>query len=46
MSAATGAMKLKAWIHNKYPELEHFVKFDLIQYDPVPGIGESAGQAG
>ena len=38
VSAATGAMKLKAWIHSKYPELEHFVKFDLIQYDPVPGI--------
>ena len=43
VSAGTGAMKLKAWIHSQYPELEHFVKFDLIQYDPVPGIDAYSG---
>ena len=37
VAASHGAMMLKYWVQNIYPEYLQYVKFDLIQYDPVPG---------
>ncbi|MEG0876734.1 MAG: hypothetical protein RSF77_06330, partial [Oscillospiraceae bacterium] len=34
-----GAMMIKQWIYENYPEYEKFVKFEVTQYDPVPGTG-------
>lgn len=33
-----GAMMIKYWLHDKYPEFEKYVKFETIHYDPVAGF--------
>ena len=43
VGASLGAMRVKYWLHTNYPEYEKFVKFHLIQYDPVPGKGSCYG---
>lgn len=39
VAAGEGTMMIKAWLHDHpvYSNYENFVKFELIQYDPVPG---------
>ncbi len=37
VAASHGAMMLKYWVQQNYPEYMEYVHFDLIQYDPVPG---------
>lgn len=37
VGVAQGAMMLKRWVHDNYPHFEMFVKFHMIQMDPVPG---------
>ena len=45
-----GAMMLKKWIHDTYSgianilDLNQLIKFDIIQYDPVPGTGSAFGK--
>lgn len=39
VAAAEGAMMIKYWVKKNYPQYLERVKFDLIQYDPVPGFG-------
>jgi len=39
VAAAEGAMMIKSWVQNKFPEYLPHLKFDLVQYDPVPGAG-------
>ena len=39
VAAAEGAMMIKYWVRDEYPQYLSRVKFDLIQYDPVPGFG-------
>jgi len=39
VASVEGAMMIKHWVSENYPEYENFVKFDLTQYDPVPGTG-------
>lgn len=34
-----GAMMIKYWINKEYPEFDKYVKFETINYDPVPGFG-------
>lgn len=36
-------MMIKQWLHENYPQYEDRVKFDLTQYDPVPGFGSNSG---
>ncbi|MCC8140616.1 MAG: hypothetical protein LIO67_10045 [Lachnospiraceae bacterium] len=38
-----GAMMIKKWMHDNIPGLEHYVKFDITQFDPVPGFGSASG---
>lgn len=35
-----GAMMIKYWLKENYPDMLEYVKFDTIQYDPVPGTGD------
>lgn len=37
VAASHGAMKIKYWIHENYPQFEKYVDFELTQHDPVPG---------
>ena len=37
VGAAHGAMMLKYWVQQNYPQYIDYVHFDLIEYDPVPG---------
>lgn len=39
VAAGEGAMMLKAWVATKYTRYLNYVKFELTQYDPVPGLG-------
>lgn len=39
VAAGEGAMMLKAWVADHYPDYLDDVKFELTQYDPVPGLG-------
>ena len=39
VAVAEGAMLIKQWVSEHYPQYITRVKFDLIQYDPVPGFG-------
>ncbi|MEG1541662.1 MAG: hypothetical protein RR372_06920, partial [Oscillospiraceae bacterium] len=39
VACVEGAMMIKQWIYENYPEYEKFVKFEVTQYDPVPGTG-------
>ncbi len=34
-----GAMMIKYWLLKNYPDMVDYVKFETIQYDPVPGTG-------
>lgn len=43
VASIEGAMKIKQWVHENYPKYEHRVKFDLTQFDPVPGYGSKSG---
>lgn len=43
VAAGEGAMMIKYWLHHHYPEFEDRVRFELIQYDPVPGFGSDSG---
>ena len=40
-----GAMMIKKWLQENYPDYEQHVKFDLIQYDPVPEVGSYSDHA-
>ncbi len=37
VGASQGAMMLKYWVQENYPEYSRYVTFNLTQYDPVPG---------
>ncbi len=37
VGASHGAMMLKHWLQENYPQYVRFISFNLIQYDPVPG---------
>lgn len=43
VGAAEGAMMIRAWIREQYPQYLDYVKFDLVQFDPVPGTGSAHG---
>lgn len=43
VSAVEGAMMIKQWVADNYPGYLDFVKFELIQMEPVPGIGSRNG---
>ena len=43
VSAIEGAMMLKQWVFEHYPQFEHKVKFELTQLDPVAGLGSNSG---
>lgn len=43
VASVEGAMMIKQWLHENYPQYEDRVKFDLTQYDPVPGFGSNSG---
>lgn len=43
VGAVEGAMRIKAWVHDEYPDYAKYVKFDLTQYDPVPGFMSDKG---
>ncbi len=43
VASGLGAMRLKKWVCDTYPDLKHLVKFQLIQYDPVAGGYENFG---
>lgn len=43
VSAVEGAMMLNKWVADNYPEYQDSVKFELTQYDPVPGSDASKG---
>ena len=45
VAAAEGAMMIKYWVKENYPQYMNRVKFDLIQYDPVPGFGSYSEHA-
>ena len=45
VAAAEGAMMIKHWVKEHYPVYVDKVKFELIQYDPVPGFGSYAEHA-
>ena len=36
---------IKYWIRENFPQYEQYVKFDLTQFDPVPGTGSYADHA-
>lgn len=43
VGASEGAMMIRAWINEHYPQYLDRVKFDLTQFDPVPGFGSASG---
>lgn len=43
VAAGEGAKLIKHWIQQNYRDYENFVRFELIQYDPVPGFGSRSG---
>ena len=43
VSAIEGAMMLKQWVFENYPQFEHKVKFEITQLDPVAGLGSNSG---
>lgn len=43
VAASEGAMMINQWLHEHYSQYEKFVKFELIQYDPVPGNASREG---
>lgn len=45
VASAEGAMMIKYWIRENFPQYEQYVKFDLTQFDPVPGTGSYADHA-
>lgn len=44
VALAQGAMMTKYWVHENFPHLEQWVKFETIQYDPVPGLGSRSDE--
>lgn len=43
VAASEGAMMIKYWLNQNYPEYEQYVKFELTQMDPVLGYGSRHG---
>lgn len=43
VSAVEGAMMLKQWVFEHYPQYEDKVKFEITQMDPVAGFGSNSG---
>ena len=43
VATGLGAMRLKRWIADNYPDYLNKVHFEVIQYDPVPGGVENFG---
>lgn len=39
VASIEGAMMIKYWLRQSYPDFEEYVKFDVTQFDPVPGAG-------
>lgn len=43
VAAVQGAMMIKKWVNDNYPGYKDWVKFELTQFDPVPGWGSRSG---
>lgn len=43
VASVQGAMMIKKWVHDNIPEYENYIKFDVTQFDPVPGFGSDSG---
>ena len=43
VAAAHGAMRIKNWISENYPQYDDMVKFEITQLDPVAGLGSDHG---
>lgn len=43
VAVSHGAMRIKHWIHENYPQYENYVNFEMVQMDPVPGYGSDHG---
>lgn len=43
VAVSHGAMKIKYWVHENYPQFEKYVNFELTQHDPVPGYFSDKG---
>ena len=43
VAAVEGAMMINKWVHDVFPEYADYVKYELTQYDPVPGTGSRFG---
>jgi hypothetical protein len=43
VASAEGAMMIRKWLLDNYPAYADRIKFELIQYDPVPGTGSASG---
>ncbi|MCD8069671.1 MAG: hypothetical protein LUE87_12480, partial [Lachnospiraceae bacterium] len=39
-----GAMMIKKWVHDNMPDFEQHIRFDVTQFDPVPGFGSATGE--
>ncbi len=37
VDASLGAMAINGWMAEKYPQYQKYIKYDIIQRDPVPG---------
>jgi len=45
VAAGEGMQMIAAWVKDNYPQYENLVKYDLIQYEPVPGYGSHGNHA-
>lgn len=43
VATGQGAMLVNAWIMKEYPEFRDRVHFNIVQLDPVPGLGSNSG---
>ena len=46
VSAILGPMRLQKWVNDTWPQYADFVKFEIIQYDPVAGATSNWGAKG
>lgn len=45
VASLEGAMMIKYWLDTTYPQYTQYIKFDVTQYDPVPGAGSYRNHA-
>lgn len=43
VACAEGAMMINQWVRDNYKDYQKYVKFEITQYDPVPGLGSKWG---